>query len=49
MTEDEMAGWQHRLDGHRFEYTLGFGDGLGSLVCYGSWCRKESDMTDRLN
>ena len=32
-TEDEMAGWHHRLDGHEFEYTLGVGDGQGGLAC----------------
>ena len=31
MTEDEMVGWHHRLNGHEFEYTLGFGDGKGGL------------------
>ena len=30
MTEDEMAGWHHRLDGHEFEKTVGVGDGQGS-------------------
>jgi len=49
MTEDEMAGWHHRLDGHEFELTPGVGDGQGGLVCCGSWGRKESDATDRLN
>ena len=34
MTEDEMVGWHHRLDGHKFEQALGVGDGQGSLVCY---------------
>ena len=33
MTEDEMAGWHHRLDGHEFEWTLGVGDGQGGLAC----------------
>ena len=33
MTEDEMIGWHHRLDGHEFEQTLGDGEGQGSLVC----------------
>ena len=33
MTEDEMVGWHHRLDGHEFEQTLGVGDGQGSLAC----------------
>ena len=44
-----MAGWHHRLDGHEFEQTLGVGDGQGGLACCDSWCRKESDMTERLN
>ena len=33
MTEDEMAGWHHRLDGRVFEWTLGVGDGQGGLAC----------------
>ena len=32
-TEDEMAGWHHRLDGHEFEQAPGVGDGQGSLAC----------------
>ena len=48
-TEDEMAGWHHRLDGHEFEWTLGVGDGQGSLTCCNSWGRKELDMTEWLN
>ena len=48
-TEDEMAGCHHRLYGHGFEQTLGVGDGQGSLACYSSWGRKESDTTERLN
>ena len=48
-TEDEMVGWQHWLNGHQFVWTPGVGDGQGSLVCCGSWGRKESDMTERLN
>ena len=31
MTEDEMVGLHHRLNGHGFGWTLGFGDGVGSL------------------
>ena len=49
MTEDEMAGWHHRLDGLKFAWTLGVGDGQGGLACYGSWGHKESEMTERLN
>ena len=45
-TEDEMAGWHYRLDGHEFEWTLGDGDGQGGLVCCDSWGRKESDTTE---
>ena len=49
MTEDEMVGWHHRLDGHGFGWTLGVGDGQGCQACCSSWGRKESDMTERLN
>ena len=49
MTEDEMAGWHHRLDGHEFEQAQRVGDGQGSLACYSSWGHEESDMTERLN
>ena len=49
MTEDEMAGWHHQLDGHEFEWILGVGDGQGGLACCDSWGRKESDTTKRLN
>jgi len=48
-TEDEMAGWHHRLNGHEFEWTPGDGDGQGGLACCGSWGREESDTTERLN
>ena len=48
-TEDEMAGWHHRLDGCEFEWTLGDGDGQGGLAYGDSWGRKESDMTEWLN
>ena len=48
-TEDEMAGWHHRLDGREFEWTPGVGDGQGGLVCCDSWGRKESDTTEWLN
>ena len=45
-TEDEMAGWHHRLDAHGFGWTLGVGDGQGGLACCNSWGRKESDTTE---
>ena len=48
-TEDEMAGWHHRLDGHESGWTLGVGDGQGGLACCNSWGHKELDMTERLN
>ena len=48
-TEDEMAGWYHRLNGHEFEQGPGVGGGQGSLVCCSPWARKEPDMTERLN
>ena len=49
MTEDEMAGWHHRLDGCEFEWTPGVGDGQGGLACCNSWGRKELDTTEQLN
>ena len=48
-TEDEMAVWHHRLDGHEFEWTPGIDDGQGGLACCNSWGRKESDTTEWLN
>ena len=47
--EDEMAGWHHWLDGRKFEWTPGVGDGHGGLECCNSWGCKESDTTERLN
>ena len=49
MTEDEMAGWHHWLDGRESEWTLGDGDGQGGLACCDSWGRKESNTTEQLN
>ena len=49
MTEDEMVGWHHWLDGHEFEQALGVGDRQGSLVCCSPWGCKELDMTEGLN
>ena len=49
MTEVEMAGWHHWLNGHDFGWTLGVGNEQGGLACCSSWCRKESGMTEGLN
>ena len=49
MTEDEMVAWDHRLNGHEFESTLGVGEGQGSLACCSPWGPKELDTTERLN
>ena len=49
MTEDEMVGWHHQLDGHEFEQALGVGDGQGSLACCSPWDLKESNTTKWLN
>ena len=46
MTEDEMVGWHHQLNGHEFEQTLGVGDVQGSLEYCNPWGCKESDMTE---
>ena len=48
MTEDEVVGWHHRLNGHEFEQAPWVGKGQGSLACCDSWGCKESDMTERL-
>ena len=49
MTEDEMVGHHHRLDGHEYEQALGVGDGQESLAFCSLWGLKESDTTQRLN
>ena len=46
MTEDEIVGWLHRLNGHEFEQAPGVGVGQGSLVCYSPWGHKESNTTE---
>ena len=45
MTEDEMVGWYHQLNGREFEHTRGDGEGQGSLVCCSLCGRKASDTT----
>ena len=49
MTENEMVGWHHRLNGHEFGSALGVGDGQGGLAGCSSWGPKESNMTEQLN
>ena len=49
MTEDELVGWHHQLDGHEFEQAVGIGDEQGSLACCSPQGRKDSDMTEQLN
>ena len=49
MTEDEMVGWHHWLNGHEFEQALGDSKGQGTLVCDSPWVRKELDVTEIAN
>ena len=49
MTEDEMLGWHHQLNGHEFEQTQEDSEGQGSLACCSLWGYNDSDMTERLN
>ena len=49
MTEDEMVGCHHQLNGHEFEQALGVGGGQGGLVCCGPWGHKKLDVTEQLN
>ena len=47
MTENEMVGWHHQLNGHEFVQALGAGDGQGSLACCSTWGCKELDTTEQ--
>ena len=49
MTEDEMVGWHHQVNGREFKQDPGIGDRQGSLACCSPWGGKELDMTERLN
>ena len=49
MTEDQVVGWHHQLDGQEFVQALGVGDGQGSLVCCSPCDRMELDKTEQLN
>ena len=45
MTEDEMVGWLHRLNGHEFKQTPGDNEGQGSMMCCSPRGHKELDTT----
>ena len=45
MTEDEMVGWHHQLNGYEFEQTVGDSEGQGSLVYCSFWGHKQPDTT----
>ena len=47
MTEDELVGWHHQLNGHEFEQTQGDGEGEGSLACCSSWGHKNNLVTEQ--
>ena len=48
VTENEMVGWHHQLNGHEFEQTLGDSDGQGSLACCNPWdCRVRHDFVTK--
>ena len=49
MTEDEMVGWHHQLNGQESVKPLGVGDEQGSLVCCSPWDRRELHTTEKLN
>ena len=49
MTEGEMVGLHHRLDGHELEQAPGVDNGQGGLACCSPWGRKESDTIEQLN
>ena len=49
MTEEEMVGWHHRLNGHEFDKAPGAGDGQGGLARCSPWGGRELDTTERLN
>ena len=49
MTEDEMVGWHHRLDGHEFEQAPGVGDGQGSLAWCSPWGHSQTQLNSNNN
>ena len=49
MTEDEMLGWHHGLNGHEFEQAPDDGEGQGSVACFSPWGHKKSDRAEQVN
>ena len=49
MTEDEMVGWHHQLNGHEFEQAVGDGEGQGCLTCCSPWGHNKLDTTEQMN
>ena len=49
VTQDEMVGWHHQLNGHEFAQAPGVGEGQGSLMCCSPWGHKELDTTEQLD
>ena len=49
ITEDQMVGWPHQLEGHKFQQALGVGDGQGTLAGCSLWDCKLLDRTERVN
>ena len=49
MTEEEIVGWHHQLNGHEFEQALGDGDGQGSVACCSPWGHKKLGTIEQLN
>ena len=49
VTENDLVGWYHQLNGHESEQTPGDSEGQGSLVCCSPWGCKDLDTTERLN
>ena len=49
MTENEMVGWHHQIDGYEFEQPPEVGDEHGGLLCCSLWGHRESDTTEQLS
>ena len=46
MTEDELAGWHHQLNGHGFGWTLGVGDRQGGLAAIHGVAKSWTQLSD---